>query len=173
MDNETQEETQEETSEEVEETINSSEEESEDSVAEQLEFERKAKQQLTARAKKVEAKYKELEEKYKKLTENSDNNEASHASPDVDERVLKANGMPDDLLKELKAVAQVRGVGLIEAQADPVFKGIKENYEKETKAKQASLGASRGSNQSKPKKSFQTPGLTREEHKELYKHKFN
>lgn len=170
MDEETQEETQEETSEQAEEATSSSEEEPEGSdLAEQLELERKAKQQLTARAKKAEARLKEVEEKYKSSTETA---EEKTASPDVDERVLKANGMSDDLLKELKAVAQVRGVGLIEAQADPVFQGIKENYEKETKAKEASLGASKGSGQAKPKKSFTTPNLSRDEHKELFKQRF-
>lgn len=138
-------------------------------LAEQLELERKAKQQLTARAKKAEADLKELKTQLDKQSSDNSEGKQSIATPDVDERVLKANGMADELLKELKVVAQVRGVGLIEAQSDPVFASIRENYEKEVKAKEASLGTSKGSGQPKPKKDFNTPGLSKDEHKELFK----
>lgn len=89
------------------------------------------------------------------------------ASPNVEEVVLLANGMSEELLGELKAVAKVRGTSLIKAQNDPIFVALKENFEKEIKQKSASLGASRGAGAVKPKVTLSTPGLSREEHRRL------
>jgi hypothetical protein len=92
------------------------------------------------------------------------------ASPtNVEETVLLANGMPEDLMKELKAVAAVRKVSLIKAQTDPIFVAVKVQYEKDQKQEAASLPASRGSGAMKVKKDFNTPGLTREEHMAMVK----
>lgn len=92
----------------------------------------------------------------------------SASSPvDVDERILAAQGMAPELIKELKKVAKVLDVGLIEAQTDTIFVAVKEKFEKEQKQKKASVGASRGSGNVAPKKDFNTPGLTREEHLKL------
>lgn len=117
-----------------------------------------AKQAL-ARAHKAEEELKEL--KKPKLES------VVPSQPDVEETVLLANGMPEELLEELKAVAGVRKVSLIKAQKDPIFVAVKEKFEKEQKQKDASLGASRGSGATKPKKDFSTPGLTREEHRAM------
>jgi hypothetical protein len=114
---------------------------------------------ILARAKKAEEKAKEVRRPEV---------QSSPSSPDIDERILKANGMPDELLKDLKAIAQVRGNTLLDAVKDPLFVTLKESYEKEQKVKSASLGASRGSGEAKPKKDATTPGLSREEHKEIY-----
>jgi hypothetical protein len=127
----------------------------------ELEKERKARQQLTARAKKAEADL--------LASKKSQSKTSASASPDVDERILKANGMSDELLKELKVISKVRGVPLIDAQSDPVFKAIKDNYEKDQASNEASLGASKGSGPSKPKKTPNTPGISRDEHKEMFK----
>lgn len=88
-------------------------------------------------------------------------------SVDVDERILKAQGMSDEVLKELKVVATARGVSLIDAQNDYLFVAIKEKIERDTKAQRATLGVSRGSGTAKPKVGFNTPGLSREEHMKL------
>lgn len=89
-------------------------------------------------------------------------------SVDVDERILKSQGMPDDLLKELKGIAKIRGVSLIDAQADFLFVAAKEKYEKDKKIRDAQVGASRGSGTSKPKADLSTPGLSRDAHRELF-----
>ena len=143
----------------------------ESDLSEELERERQARQQLTARAKKAEAEAKSLREKYEsqKKDEEEAKSKTQETSPDIDERILKAQGMPDELLKELKVIAQVRGVDLMDAQKDSVFQVIKTDYERKQKSEEASLGASKGSGQAKPKKDFTTPGLTAEEHKELWK----
>lgn len=91
------------------------------------------------------------------------------ASPtNVEETVLLANGMDEELLEKLKKVAQVNGTTLIKAQNDPIFVAVKEKFEKEKKQAAASMPVSRGSGQAKPKKDFATPGLTRDEHKALF-----
>lgn len=87
--------------------------------------------------------------------------------PNVEEVVLQANGMPDELISELKAVAKVRNTNLIKAQNDPIFVAIKEKFEKDQKTKQANVGASRSSGGVKPKKDFLTPGLSRDEHRTM------
>lgn len=93
------------------------------------------------------------------------------ASPaNVEETVLLANGMSEELLGELKAVAKARSMtSLIKAQTDPIFVAVKEKFEKDQKQKDASLGASRGAGAVKVKKDPNTPGLTRDEHKEMVK----
>lgn len=93
----------------------------------------------------------------------------STASPqlNVEEIVLLANGMSEELLTELRAVAQVRKIGLIKAQNDPIFVAVKEKFEKDQKQKDASLPASRGSGPVKAQKTFTTAGLSREEHKKM------
>lgn len=94
-------------------------------------------------------------------------NEQPSQALDVDERILQANGMPDELLSQLKDVAALRKVGLIEAQKDPLFVAAKEQFEKSEKSRAASMPPSRGSGSFKPPKTLATPGLTKEEHKAL------
>jgi hypothetical protein len=114
------------------------------------------------RAEKAEAKAKAVRQSDTKEDKNQD-------TPDVDERILRANGMPDELLKELKAIAKAREVSLIDAQKDPLFKLVKENFEQETKQKEASLGSSKGSGNAQAKKSISSPGLSKEDHKAMWK----
>lgn len=89
------------------------------------------------------------------------------SSVDVDERILKASGMDDDLLKQLKDIATLRGVSLIDAQKDDLFVAVKTQYEKNLASKGAAMPPSRGSGTPKPKVTLTTPGLTREQHKAL------
>lgn len=88
-----------------------------------------------------------------------------HAS--VEETVLLVNGMPKELMKELKVVAQVRQVSLVDAQADPIFVAVKEKFEKDQKHEAASLPASRGAGAVKVQKDYLTPNLSREEHRKM------
>lgn len=118
---------------------------------------------LYERAKKAEADLKAL----KGSTPQPRPAEAKAPPADVDERILAANGMSPELLKELKKIAKVLDTGLIEAQADPIFVAVKEKFEKEQKQKKASVSASRGSGNVVPKKDFTTPGLSREEHRKM------
>lgn len=88
----------------------------------------------------------------------------------VEETVLLAQGMPEALLGELKAVAKARGLSsLIKAQTDPIFVAVKVQFEKDQKQKEASLPASRGAGGVKAKVSPNTPNLARDEHMRLAK----
>lgn len=97
------------------------------------------------------------------------------ASPaqSVEEVVLLANGMDEELLEQLKKVATVQGVSLLKAQNDPIFVAVKEKFEKDKKDQAASLPASRGSGAVKPKLDFKSKGLTEEQHREMFEAKFN
>lgn len=93
----------------------------------------------------------------------------TQATPTTDpiEAALRVNGMSKELLEQLKKVSQVTGKDLIDAQSDDLFIAIKEKSEKEVKREQASLPASRGAGAVKAKVSFNTPNLTKEQHKAL------
>ena len=116
---------------------------------------------LYERAKKAEAEIKALKAK-----------EPVKAKPasslDVEETVLLAQGLDEDLLETLKKVAKVNNTGLIKAQTDPIFVAVKEKFIKEKKQQEASLSASRSSGSAKVQKDFTTPGLSREEHMAMF-----
>lgn len=156
---------------------------------ENLDFELEEQTEETTEEVVVDEKDKELEEakaeaaKYRRLFEKSQQKpkpevkttvEApQNASVNVEETVLLANGMDENLLEQLKKVATIQGVSLIKAQADPIFVAIKDKFEKDLKEKSASLNVSRGSGAVKPKKDFKTPGLTEAERKEMFEARFN
>lgn len=87
----------------------------------------------------------------------------------IEVKILKSQGISDELITQLKKIAKVNETGLIEAQADPYFVAYKEKLEEDQKKAKASLGASKGSSQVKKGKDFQTAGLTEEEHKQLWR----
>ena len=102
----------------------------------------------------------------KKVITNNNNNQ----SVSIEETVLKAQGLDEEEIDMLKKVSVLSGVSLIDAQKDTVFKLWKEKQESEQKSKRASMGTSKGSS-AKPVKSFNTPGLSEAEFKELWKQK--
>jgi hypothetical protein len=91
------------------------------------------------------------------------------AAVDVEETVLKAQGMAPELLAQLKDVAALKKVSLIEAQKQPLFVAAKEEFEKAEKSKAASVGSSRGSGSKQVVKTLNTPGLSKEDHKALWR----
>jgi hypothetical protein len=121
------------------------------------------------RAEKAEAETKELKRINSFSTPKAAETSTTQSSPsiDVDERILIANGMPDELLKQLKDVAKLRGLSLIDAQKDSLFVAVKNQYEKDENSKKASVRSSRGSANVQVQKTLNTPGLSREEHKAL------
>lgn len=129
-------------------------------------------QDLTVEVEQLQATNKKLFERAKKAEADLKalKGTTQQASPlNVEEAVLLANGMPDDLMMELKAVAKVRGINLLKAQNDPIFIAVKEKFEKDKKQQDASLPASRGSGAQRVQKNPLTPGLTREEHMAMAK----
>lgn len=126
-------------------------------------------EKLLATNAKLFARAKEAEAKLKELAPKKDQTQTQATPSNVEEVVLLANGMPEELLAQLKKVALVNGTSLIKAQNDPIFVAVKEKFEKDQKREEASLPASRGSSGVKAKKDFSTPGLTREEHMAMFK----
>jgi len=88
-------------------------------------------------------------------------------SSSVEETVLLAQGMDESLLGELKVIAKLRTTSLIKAQQDFLFVAAREKLEKDRKSAEAAMPASRGSGSVKAKKTFATPGLSRDEHKAM------
>lgn len=131
-----------------------------------------------AREKARAAKYRRLFQKSRNQSKESKpekDGKQQQAAPavDVDERILQSQGMDPELLKELKVIAKMRGVPLLDAQKDPLFVASKDIFDKNKKQKEASLGASRGSGSTKPKTTLATPGISREEHKRLSQETLN
>lgn len=90
------------------------------------------------------------------------------ADSSIEEVVLKSQGIEEEELDMLKKIATVNGVSLIEAKKDVMFTLWKDKQDAEKRNKKASMPASRGSS-SKVAKTLNTPGLTPEEHKALWK----
>lgn len=125
-------------------------------------------EQLQATNKKLYERAKKAEAELKA----SKANKPTPASPSpsgVEETVLLAQGLSEDLIEELKLRAPKYGGSLIKAQKDSNYVAVKERLEKEKKQESASLPASRGSGSAKVKKTLNTPGLSREEHMEMTK----
>lgn len=85
-----------------------------------------------------------------------------------EEGILIAKGIDEDSLNQLKSIAKGKDISLLEAEKDPLFLTYFEKVQKDKKAEQAKLGASKGSAYKENKETFR-PGLTREEHMALWK----
>lgn len=123
--------------------------------------------QAIARAKKAEADLKALKEKAGEAPQKIINTAPSEETIDI--KILQSQGLDDEAISYLKKIAQVNGSTLIEAKKDELYKAFEEKREREEKAKKATLGASRGSGAVRKEKSINSPGLTDEEHKELWR----
>lgn len=137
-----------------------------DALKEQLQKRETFAKQAIARAKKAEAELKALKNTATQIT-----NKPQDSQEAIEKTVLKAQGMSDELLASLEKVAKVSGKSLLDAQNDPIFLALKQAKDEEVKAEKAKLGASRGSASVKKEKSFNTPGLSEAEFKELWKAK--
>ncbi len=151
------------TSNETEETVETPIDTTEESEVD-IEQLRATNKKLFERAKKAEAEAKAL----KGITSKPAQPQQT-PSVDIDERILKSQGMSDELLSELRVIAALRGVSVIDAQSDHLFVATKEKFDKDSKSKAASMGASRGSGKVQPKKDFASPSLSREEHMQMIK----
>ena len=116
---------------------------------------------LYARAKEAEAELKKLKVQPKSQVPNV------QAQNNYETDLLKvAKGYDDELLGQLSVIAKGKGVSLINAQEDPMFKLILDKREQESKKEKAKLGASKGSAQFKP---VETKGMSRDEHRQWAK----
>ena len=121
--------------------------------------------QAVARAKKAEAELRTLKDKPVDATQL--NNGLSKEETEL--LILQSKGIDTELLDEMKTLAKVRGKSVLEVENDPIFIKMKEEREAKAKAEKSKLGASRSSGAVKPQKSFSTPRLTEEEHREMFR----
>lgn len=147
-----------------------------EALKEELEREREARRQLTARAKKTEAELKSLKGSQSSEVDKASSTQFTKTNnalteDEIDARVLRLQGMSEELLGKLKSVAKATGKSMIEAQSDEVFLIMKEKMEAEAKSEKAKLGASKGSGTVKKVKDFNTPNLSDEEHRALWREK--
>ena len=85
-----------------------------------------------------------------------------------DEGILFSKGFEEAEVEHAQKVATLQGVKLTEAIKDPLFTTWKTNRDAEVKKQQAQLGTSKGA-RTTVKKTIDTPGLSDEEHKEMFK----
>jgi len=81
-----------------------------------------------------------------------------------EEGVLLAQGYDDKDLETLKTIANGKGISLLEAKDDELFKAYSDKKKADEKKQKSTLGASKGSGSVKPK----PEPKTREEHKEMW-----
>lgn len=148
------------TSADVEETTNSNDNsEQEDTVdlAEELEKQRKANSQITARAKKAEQELKDLKA-----------NPPLKQDPQLsDELKLIARGLSDEEIEQAKVVAKGKGIVLTEAIKDPLFLSYQATLKEKERKEKAKLGASKGSGESQDDTLIK-PDMTRDEHMKAF-----
>lgn len=161
----------------VDETTNSSEEldlevqddvEDVETIKAELEKERQARVELTARAKRAEAEAKALKAKAEAPQKI---NNTLPVEEVMDVKILQSQGVDEEQIAFLKDLAKVKGTSLLAAQHDNLYKLYKAEDEAKRKSQEASLPASRGSGQVKRSENFNTPSLSDEKHKELWKQK--
>ena len=126
-----------------------------------------AKQAL-ARAKKAEAENKELK-KSSEVKADVPPITSNLTEETIERKILKNDGLSDELIDELTALAKVRGTSLLDTQKDPIYLAIKEAKEKEVEKAKAKLPASKGSGTQKSKRDFSTPDLSDADHKAMWR----
>lgn len=87
-----------------------------------------------------------------------------------DEAILYAKGLEDDEVEKAKKIAQIEGISVREAEQSELYVSWKEKKDRDAKLKKSALAASKGS-KSQTKVTLDTPGLTKDQHKELWKSK--
>ena len=121
--------------------------------------------QMEARARKAESALR----KNSPVADEAKNFNNTLSGEQIEVTVLKAQGVSSDDISYLKKLAAVNGTTLIEAREDELYLSFKAKKESDVKAQKAKLGASKGSGSVSKERSFNTSGLTAQEHKELWK----
>lgn len=127
--------------------------------------------QVVARAKKAEAQLKATKQTTQQTASQTLTNAPSNTTDDIDVKILKSQGTPQDEIEVLQKIAKVNNTTVIDAKNDNLFKLYISNKEQQEKADKARLGASKGSGNVKKEKGFNTPGLSQEEHRRLWREK--
>ena len=132
-----------------------------DALREQIVSKDNFARQALARAKKAEAELKAMKSQPAKPTQNSNN----LTSEEIEAKILKAQSVPDDEIEELRQIAKMKGISIIDAQNTTYFKAFKSEKDAQEKSERAKMGVSSRSGQQKQQKTFNTPGLSDADHK--------
>jgi hypothetical protein len=117
---------------------------------------------LYARAKQAEQELKNLRSQAKPVAESVPTNNTYVSREELDLAILQTkNGYDEETVENLKVISKGKGVSLLQAQEDPLFKLMLAQKEQERKQTQAKLGTSRGSSSTKAVK---IESMSREEH---------
>ena len=101
--------------------------------------------------------------------QNHNNINQSLTADQVDIRILTTQGVPKDEIDMLQKIAALNGCTIIDAQSDPYFKNYKDTKEKQERQEKANLGPSKNGGTAKAEKTFNTPGLDKDSHKEMWR----
>lgn len=116
---------------------------------------------LYARAKQAEQELKALRSQSKQAESVTTNN-TYVSREDLDLAILKtAKGYDESEIETLSTISKGKGISLIQAQEDELFKLLLDKKAAEKRASQAKLGTSRGSSSTQEQK---VASMTREEH---------
>ena len=99
---------------------------------------------------------------------------APSAAPGLtrEEGILFARGFTEAQVEQAKKVAELQKLKLTDAVDDPLFTTWKAIEDKKAKDAAAQLPVSRGGKPASTKKTLSTPGLSEDEHQQLFKEKF-
>jgi len=138
-------------------------------LKEQLTKAREAQRQILARAKKAEAQLKERPSQVTKDEAKPTQFTNTLTAEDVEVKILQTQKVSEDEIAYLKKIAAINGTSLIEAMEDPIYTGFKDKKEADKKSENARLGASRGSSSVRKENTTSTPGLSKADHKDLWR----
>lgn len=130
------------------------------------------------RAEKAEKERSELEAKLKAASESlteekkEEAPEESQTQLSREEAILYAKGHDQEVVDKLNKIAQVEGVGLLEAEESDIFKTWDQNRKAQAESESAELGTSKGSPRKGKKADLSTPGLSKDDHEALWKKQF-
>jgi hypothetical protein len=83
--------------------------------------------------------------------------------------VISSHDLTQEEYAYAKKVGKMEDMPIGEAVKNPLFTTWRQNRQEEVKRQEASMGASKGSGSRKKQKTFETPHLSQDDHKELWK----
>jgi len=118
---------------------------------------------LYARAKEAEAELKKLRSQPKPAQSVPSTNANYVSREELDLAILRTSkGYDDESIDNLQVISKGKGISLIQAQEDPLFKLMLEKKELDMRKAQSNLGASKGSTSNQARKIAE---MTRDEHR--------
>lgn len=125
------------------------------------------------RAEIAEAKLKELKNSLSTDTEEKeekeDRKEVVQTGLSREEAILFAKGLSEEEVAKADKIAKVEGISLTEAIGNDMFVAWQKSNEDKIRSEKAQLGTSNGSPKVQAKKDFNTPGLSADDHKALFR----